>query len=129
VAVKNVSANELFFPGHWPGMPIMPGVLILEALAQTAGVLIAASIETAGRVALIASIDGAKFRRPVVPGDQLLLEIVGHRIKNNTAHVSGTGRVGDAVAATANYRFVVLDADRAAESAGLKTLTHPGLSR
>ena len=77
VAIKNVSVNEPFFRGHWPGQPIMPGVLIVEALAQAAGVLIAASVPLRpGRVVLIASIDGVKLRRPVVPGDQLRLEVV-----------------------------------------------------
>jgi UDP-3-O-[3-hydroxymyristoyl] N-acetylglucosamine deacetylase/3-hydroxyacyl-[acyl-carrier-protein] dehydratase len=125
VAIKNVSANEPFFGGHWPGLPIMPGVLILEALAQTAGVLIAASIERAGRVALIASIDGVKLRRPVVPGDQLRLEIIGHRIKSTAAVVSGTARVGDEVAAEAGLRFVILDAERAAGSVYRDAATDP----
>ncbi len=74
VALKNVSYNEPFFQGHWPGRPIMPGVLIVEAMAQAAGVLIGHGAET-GREALLASIDGVKLRRPVVPGDQLRLEV------------------------------------------------------
>ena len=78
VAIKNVSANEPFFRGHWPGRPIMPGVLIVEALAQAAGVLIAASVKLRpGRVVLMASLDQVKLRRPVVPGDQLRLEVNG----------------------------------------------------
>jgi UDP-3-O-[3-hydroxymyristoyl] N-acetylglucosamine deacetylase/3-hydroxyacyl-[acyl-carrier-protein] dehydratase len=113
VAIKNVSVNEPYFGGHWPTMPIMPGVLIVEALAQAAGVLIAASVSRSGRVALIASIDGVKLRRPVVPGDGLRLEVISHRIKDNAAVVSGTARVGDAVAAEARLRFVMMDARRA----------------
>jgi UDP-3-O-[3-hydroxymyristoyl] N-acetylglucosamine deacetylase/3-hydroxyacyl-[acyl-carrier-protein] dehydratase len=113
VAIKNVSVNEPYFGGHWPTMPIMPGVLIVEALAQAAGVLIAASVPRSGRVALIASIDGVKLRRPVVPGDRLRLEVIGRRIKDNAAVVSGTARVGDAVAAEARVRFVIMDARRA----------------
>jgi UDP-3-O-[3-hydroxymyristoyl] N-acetylglucosamine deacetylase/3-hydroxyacyl-[acyl-carrier-protein] dehydratase len=117
VAVKNVSVNEPFFTGHWPGLPIMPGVLILEALAQAAGVLIAKSIDLpAGRVAVIASIDGVKLRRPVVPGDQLRLEVLGQRIKANSACVNGRAQVGEALAAEAQLRFVILDADRVAGS-------------
>jgi len=117
VAIKNVSANEPFFAGHWPGRPIMPGVLIVEAMAQAAGVLIAASVERQpGRVALIASIDGVKLRRPVVPGDQLRIEVFGHRFKPNSACVSGLARVGDALAAEAKLRFVTVDADRSAGS-------------
>jgi UDP-3-O-[3-hydroxymyristoyl] N-acetylglucosamine deacetylase/3-hydroxyacyl-[acyl-carrier-protein] dehydratase len=110
VAIKNVSINEPFFRGHWPGMPVMPGVLIVEAMAQAAGVLIAASLSRAGRLALLASIDGVKLRRPVVPGDQLRLEVVAHRIKDRAAVVSATAKVGDALAAEARVRFVMVDA-------------------
>ena len=83
VAIKNVSVNEPFFRGHWPGQPIMPGVLIVEALAQAAGVLICRQRRPLrpGRVALIASLDGVKLRRPVVPGDQLRLEVIGQKDK------------------------------------------------
>ncbi len=117
VAVKNVTINEPFFAGHWPGLPIMPGVLILESLAQTAGILIAETIEMPpGRVALIASIDGVKLRRPVVPGDQLRLEVRSQRIKNSSACVKGQARVGDSLAAEAQFRFVILDSDRVSRS-------------
>ncbi|HKM53842.1 MAG TPA: 3-hydroxyacyl-ACP dehydratase FabZ, partial [Isosphaeraceae bacterium] len=114
VAIKNVSANEPFFQGHWPGRPIMPGVLIIEAMAQAAGVLIAASVDRAGRVAMLTSIDKVKLRRPVVPGDQLRLELRAERIKQNSACVSGVAKVGDAVAAEAKIRFILIDADLAA---------------
>jgi UDP-3-O-[3-hydroxymyristoyl] N-acetylglucosamine deacetylase/3-hydroxyacyl-[acyl-carrier-protein] dehydratase len=117
VAIKNVTINEPFFQGHWPGQPIMPGVLIVEALAQAAGVLIAASIKsTPGQVALITSIDGVKLRRPVVPGDQLRLEVVGRNIKANAACMSAVAKVGDAVAAEAKLRFVIVDAYRPARA-------------
>src|SRR5262249_2284980 len=109
LAVKNVSVNESFFWGHWPGSPIMPGVLIVEALAQAAGILIAASVTRNGRVALIASIDDVKFRRPVVPGDQLRLEVTSQRIKDSAALVSAIARVDKAVAAQARLRFVMVD--------------------
>jgi UDP-3-O-[3-hydroxymyristoyl] N-acetylglucosamine deacetylase/3-hydroxyacyl-[acyl-carrier-protein] dehydratase len=113
VAIKNVSINEPFFAGHWPGRPIMPGVLIVESLAQAAGVLVAASVGTRpGRVALIASIDGVKLRRPVVAGDQLRLEVVGHRFKSNAARVTGVAKVGDSTAAEAKLRFVIIDTER-----------------
>jgi UDP-3-O-[3-hydroxymyristoyl] N-acetylglucosamine deacetylase/3-hydroxyacyl-[acyl-carrier-protein] dehydratase len=113
VAVKNVSVNEPFFRGHWPGRPVMPGVLIVEALAQAAGVLIAASVPRAGRLALIASIDRVKLRRPVVPGDRLRLEVLGDRLKPNAAVVSGTALADDVLAAEAKIRFVIVDAERA----------------
>jgi UDP-3-O-[3-hydroxymyristoyl] N-acetylglucosamine deacetylase / 3-hydroxyacyl-[acyl-carrier-protein] dehydratase len=117
VAVKNVSINEPFFAGHWPGLPIMPGVLILESLAQAAGILIGGSIHLPpGRVALIASIDGVKLRRPVVPGDQLRLEVRSQRIKNSSACIKGTASVGESLAAEAQFRFVILDGARVAGS-------------
>jgi UDP-3-O-[3-hydroxymyristoyl] N-acetylglucosamine deacetylase/3-hydroxyacyl-[acyl-carrier-protein] dehydratase len=114
VAIKNVSVNEPFFQGHWPTLPIMPGVLIIEALAQAAGVLIAACVERGGRVALIATINGVKLRRPVAPGDQLRLEITGHRIKRTSASVSCVAKVGDAVAVEASLRFIIVETARAA---------------
>jgi UDP-3-O-[3-hydroxymyristoyl] N-acetylglucosamine deacetylase/3-hydroxyacyl-[acyl-carrier-protein] dehydratase len=111
VAVKNVSFNEPYFAGHWPGRPIMPGVLIIEAIAQAAGVLIGVSIEDpAHRLALIVAIDGVKLRRPVLPGDQLQIEVFGHRIKSNAASISGVAKVGDSLAAEAKLRFAILDA-------------------
>jgi UDP-3-O-[3-hydroxymyristoyl] N-acetylglucosamine deacetylase/3-hydroxyacyl-[acyl-carrier-protein] dehydratase len=116
VAVKNVSANEPYFAGHWPGLRIMPGVLIIEAMAQAAGVLIAASVSRAGRVALITSIDDVKLRRPVVPGDQLRVEVAGQRIKHNAAYVSGLAKVGDNMVAEAKLRFIIVVAKRTPSS-------------
>lgn len=76
VAIKNVTINEPFFPGHFPGHPVMPGVLIIEAMAQTAGILAYQSDESVrGKVTYFVGIDNAKFRRPVMPGDQLRFEI------------------------------------------------------
>ena len=111
VALKNVSYNEPFFQGHWPGRPIMPGVLIIEAMAQAAGVLIA---HGAGgrREALLASIDGARLRRPVVPGDQLRLEVDGLRTSGRATQVRAVAMVGDRVAAEAKIRFILVDTDR-----------------
>src|SRR5690606_16699401 len=76
--VKNVSVNENFFQGHFPNHPVMPGVLIIESMAQTAAVLVVETLgpEAAGKVVYFMSIEGAKFRRPVVPGDQLRIHIV-----------------------------------------------------
>jgi UDP-3-O-[3-hydroxymyristoyl] N-acetylglucosamine deacetylase/3-hydroxyacyl-[acyl-carrier-protein] dehydratase len=114
LGIKNVSINEPFFRGHWPGMPIMPGVLVVEALAQAAGVLIAASIPRQGKLALIAAIDGIKLRRPIVPGDQVRLEVVSNRIKSHSAVVSGTAKVDGGLAAEARIRFVIIEARGAA---------------
>lgn len=77
VGIKNVSINEPFFPGHFPGHPVMPGVLIVEAMAQVAGIMayLASDDETRKKVSYFMAIDSAKFRKPVVPGDQLRIEI------------------------------------------------------
>jgi UDP-3-O-[3-hydroxymyristoyl] N-acetylglucosamine deacetylase/3-hydroxyacyl-[acyl-carrier-protein] dehydratase len=109
VAIKNVSANEPFFQGHWPGRAIMPGVLILEAMAQVGGVLMASTASLHGRAAVLASVDGVKLRRPVVPGDQLRFEVTADRIKQNSASVTALARVGDALAAEARIRFVMVN--------------------
>ncbi len=113
-ALKNVSCNEPFFQGHWPTRPIMPGVLIVEALAQAAGIMMADIINPTERVALIVSIDDVKVRRPVVPGDQLHLEVTGLRLKSSSAYVQGVAKVGDQLVAEAKIRFVIVPADRAA---------------
>src|SRR3954447_10853898 len=114
VAIKNVSANEPFFQGHWPGRAIMPGVLMIEAMAQAGGVLIAASETLGGRVAMLASVDGVKLRRPVVPGDQLRFEVTADRIKQNSASVTAVAKVGDALAAEAKIRYVMVSPQVAA---------------
>src|SRR4029079_14133668 len=75
VGIKCVSANEPFFQGHFPDLPIMPGVLIVEALAQCGGAALMSELESQGKLAMLAGIDGFRFRRPVVPGDQLRLEV------------------------------------------------------
>ncbi len=81
VAIKNVTINEPFFPGHFPGRPIMPGVLILEAMAQTGGILAFKSFPGMKGSVFFTGIDGARFRKPVIPGDQLrfVVEVVKHR--------------------------------------------------
>ncbi|WP_435016198.1 UDP-3-O-acyl-N-acetylglucosamine deacetylase [Tundrisphaera sp. TA3] len=112
-ALKNVSINEPFFQGHWPGRPIMPGVLIIEALAQAAGILIGHG-HARGKAALLASIDKVKLRRQVIPGDQLRLDVDGLRLKGKAAQVRAVARVGDRIAAEAKIRFVVIENERAA---------------
>jgi UDP-3-O-[3-hydroxymyristoyl] N-acetylglucosamine deacetylase/3-hydroxyacyl-[acyl-carrier-protein] dehydratase len=113
-AIKNVSINEPFFTGHWPERPIMPGVLILEALAQTAGVLLAQSYGGTNRHALIASIDQVKMRRPVVPGDQLQLDVVARRLGPRMTEVHGEARVDGQLAAEGKIRFVFIVENRVA---------------
>ena len=107
-ALKNVTCNEPFFPGHWPGLPVMPGVLILEAMAQAAGILISHRFDATRHMAMIVSIDDVKLRRQVVPGDQLLLEIDRFRARSKMAEAHGVARVGDQVAAEARLRFAVV---------------------
>ena len=107
VGVKNVTVNEDFFNGHFPGNPIMPGVLTIEAMAQVAGILALVTTENSGKLALIAGIDKMRFRRPVVPGDQLITEVTMLKIKNDIGRVKVVGRVDGAVVAEGEYLFVL----------------------
>jgi UDP-3-O-[3-hydroxymyristoyl] N-acetylglucosamine deacetylase/3-hydroxyacyl-[acyl-carrier-protein] dehydratase len=111
IGIKNVSANEEFFTGHYPGHPIMPGVLIIEAMAQLGGLLLSRELEHTGKVAVLLSLDRVKFRRPVIPGDQLVLEAQARRVKSRTGHVFCTARVGDDFVAEAEIKFMMVDAD------------------
>lgn len=110
VGVKNVTANEHFFQGHYPEFPVMPGTLQLEALAQTAGVLLLRKLEHVGRVALLISMDGVKLRRPVKPGDQLVMEVEMIRVRSRSAMVAAVGTVDGQVACEAKMRFMLVDA-------------------
>ncbi len=98
VGLKNVSANEPFFAGHFPGRPVMPGVLIVEALAQTAGILMG---EASGLIPMFMGIDKARFRRPVTPGDQLRLEAEVLRKRRSVCRVAGRAFVGEDLVAEA----------------------------
>jgi UDP-3-O-[3-hydroxymyristoyl] N-acetylglucosamine deacetylase/3-hydroxyacyl-[acyl-carrier-protein] dehydratase len=111
--IKNCTINEPFFTGHYPRQPIMPGVLIIEALAQLSGVLLSQKLEHTGKVAMLLSLDRVKFRRPVVPGDQLVLEATSQRVRARTGQTFCVARVGDDVAAEAMIRFMLVDADPA----------------
>lgn len=108
VGIKNVTANEPFFTGHFPDRPVMPGVLIVEALAQTAGVLMLNTPENLGKLAFFMGIENAKFRRPVLPGDQLRLEVEIIRWKTKTGRVRGTALVDGKVAAEAELTFTFI---------------------
>ena len=111
IGIKNVSINEPFFQGHYPRKPIMPGVLIIEAMAQLGGLLLSQKLEHTGKVAVLLSLDGVKFRRPVVPGDQLTLEAQAIRVKSRTGEVFCQARVASELAAEASIRFMLVDAD------------------
>ena len=109
--IKNVSINEHFFQGHFPGTPIMPGVLIVEAMAQVSGLLFAQNLEHTGRLAVLLSMDGVKLRKTVVPGDQLILIAEAERMKSRTAQCKCKAMVGDTVVAEAQIRFMLVDED------------------
>jgi UDP-3-O-[3-hydroxymyristoyl] N-acetylglucosamine deacetylase / 3-hydroxyacyl-[acyl-carrier-protein] dehydratase len=110
LGVKNVTLNEPFFHGHFPGLPIMPGVLIVEAMAQLSGVLIAQKLENQGKVAILLSLDRVKLRRPVVPGDQLFLEAEAVKLRASIAHTRCRAYVGQDLAAEAEVKFMIVDA-------------------
>lgn len=110
VGIKNVSANEHFFQGHYPGYPVMPGVLIVEALAQCAGVLVLSMIpDREKKVVLMASIDEAKFRRPVRPGDQIRMELTFIKKKATVAKMKGVATVDGVVVAEAVVMCTIVD--------------------
>jgi beta-hydroxyacyl-ACP dehydratase FabZ len=110
VGLKNVSANEQFFQGHFPGAPVMPGVLIVEAMAQCAAVLFLRQIEDRERkLFLFGGVDKARFRRPVLPGDQLILECEVLQRRATTVKVRGIAKVGDVVVAEAELLSVMVD--------------------
>lgn len=111
VGIKNVTFNDIFFQGHYPGTPIMPGVLIVEALAQLGGILLSQKLEHTGKLAMMLSMDKVKMRHPVVPGDQLILEAVTVRVKSRTGHVRCKAFVGDKLAAEADIKFMLVDAE------------------
>ena len=111
VGVKNVSINEPFFPGHYPGTPIMPGVLIVEALAQMGGLLLSQTLEHTGKVAVLLSLDKVKLRKAVTPGDQLVLEVEAMRATSRSAAVKARALVAEKVAAEAEIRFMMVDQD------------------
>lgn len=110
VGIKNVTINEPFFQGHWPGTPVMPGVLIIEAMAQLSGVLLMRKLEHTGRLAVLLSIDRVKLRRTVVPGDQLRLEVETLKLKSRTGRVHGRATVEGELAAEARINFMLMDA-------------------
>jgi UDP-3-O-[3-hydroxymyristoyl] N-acetylglucosamine deacetylase/3-hydroxyacyl-[acyl-carrier-protein] dehydratase len=111
IGIKNVTINEPFFEGHYPGTPIMPGVLIVEAMAQLGGLLMSQKLEHTGKIAVLLSLDRVKLRHPVTPGDQLVLEAESVRAKARTGTMKCRAYVGSKLAAEAQIRFMMVDAE------------------
>ena len=112
VGIKNVTINESYFQGHFPGKPIMPGVLIIEAMAQTGGMLLMSHFEgqdSANKVVYFMSLDHVKFRRPVVPGDQIRFELDMIQFRGKTCRMKGVGYVDGQVVAEAEMMAMVVD--------------------
>ena len=110
VGIKNVTANEPYFTGHFPGIPIMPGVLIVEAMAQCGGILFLHELEgKETKLFYFGGVDKARFRRPVVPGDQLILEVTVMQRRAQTAKMKGVARVDGAVVAEAELLIVMTE--------------------
>jgi len=116
VALKNVTVNEPFFAGHFPGAPVMPGVLIVEAMAQAAAIVALAQPSSKGKIPFFMTIDGVKFRKPVVPGDQLVIRIELLRMRETAGKCSAVAKVGDTVVTEAILAFAIADPPRKAAS-------------
>lgn len=111
VGVKNVTINEPFFQGHFPQRPVMPGVLIIEAMAQTAAVLVVETLgpSAEGKLVYFMSVDSARFRKPVGPGDTLMIHVAKERSRGNVWKFRAEAKVGDTLMAEAVYAAMILD--------------------
>jgi 3-hydroxyacyl-[acyl-carrier-protein] dehydratase len=111
IGVKNVSINEPHFHGHFPSEPVMPGVLIIEAMAQTAAVLVVHTLGAAfeGKLVYFMTVDSARFRKPVVPGDQLFIHVKKERNRGNVWKFTGEAKVNGTLCAEATYAAMILD--------------------
>jgi UDP-3-O-[3-hydroxymyristoyl] N-acetylglucosamine deacetylase/3-hydroxyacyl-[acyl-carrier-protein] dehydratase len=110
--IKNVTFNEQFFQGHFPGTPIMPGVLIIEAMAQVSGLLFAQRLEHTGKLAVLLSMDAVKLRKSVVPGDQIVLTSETIKLRRRTAQCQCKAIVGETVVAEAQIKFMLIDDEK-----------------
>jgi len=111
VGIKNVTINEPFFQGHFPGQPVMPGVLIIEAMAQTSAVLVVRAMgpEAARQLVYFMSIENARFRKPVTPGDQLRIHVMKERSRGAVWRFSGAAKVDGKLVAEATYTAMLVD--------------------
>ncbi len=111
VAIKNVTINEPFFRGHFPARPVMPGVLIIEAMAQTAAALVAHTLgsDTEGKIVFFTSIDQARFRKPVTPGDSLRVRVEKERSRGNLWRFRGTAHADGVLMAEAVFAAMIMD--------------------
>jgi len=109
VGVKNVTINEPFFQGHFPGEPVMPGVLVLESMGQVAAVMIINREELKGKFTYLVGLDRVRFRKPVLPGDQLVTEAKVKKVKRSMGVVEAKGMVNGEVVAEATFLFVIRD--------------------
>jgi 3-hydroxyacyl-[acyl-carrier-protein] dehydratase len=123
VGVKNVTINENYFVGHFPAKPIMPGVLIIESMAQTGGLLLLQEIpERDSKLLYFVAIDNARFRRPVVPGDQLIVEVVVDAFRGDFCKLSGRASVNGELAAEATLMCKMVDREAPVSAAPAATV-------
>lgn len=111
IGIKNVTMNEQFFQGHFPGVPLMPGVLILEALAQTGGILVYRKGHS-DKIAVLLNINQAKFRRPVVPGDVLHLHVQGQHLSSKGGKVLAKALIGEQIAVEAEVSYALVNKEQ-----------------
>jgi len=111
VGIKNVTINEPFFQGHFPARPVMPGVLIIESMAQTAAVLVVETLgeHAEGKLVYFMSVDNARFRKPVEPGDQLMVHVFKERSRGNVWKFRGEAKVDGKLMAEATYAAMIMD--------------------
>ena len=109
--IKNVTINEPFFQGHFPNKPIMPGVLIIESMAQTAAVLVVSGLgsEIEGKLVYFMSVESARFRKPVVPGDQLEIKVIKKQTRGNVWKFGGQAYVGNILVAESGFTAMIVD--------------------